>query len=104
MFEHDKLKRLTARATEETQPAREESERCRDYYDSYQRSAEELAVMRRRKQPTITKNRIKRKVDALVGLEQRGRVDPVAYPREPGDEPAADVATKALRFVEEVES
>jgi hypothetical protein len=49
----------------------------------------------------VTINRIKRKVDAMVGLEQRGRVDPRAYPRTPQDEEAAEVATKALVFVED---
>lgn len=103
MFDHNKLKSMVSRSSDMTQEARELSERDRDYYDSFQWTAEEQATLRRRKQPILVKNRIKRKIDAMVGLEQRGRVDPVAYPRNPGDEDAADIATKALRYVEERE-
>jgi hypothetical protein len=95
------LKAMVERATDSTSDAREASERDRDYYDGFQWTAEERAVLEKRKQPVITVNRIKRKIDAMVGIEQRGRVDPVAYPRNPQDEAAADIATKALRFVEE---
>lgn len=103
MIDYDELKRMVTRATDDTQTARDWSERDRDYYDGYQWTAEETAVMQKRKQPVITINRIKRKVDAMVGIEQRGRVDPRAYPRNPQDEQAADVATKALVFVGEKE-
>ena len=95
------LKRMVGTSSDLTQEAREWSERDRDYYDSYQYTAAEAAIIRGRKQPLITINRIKRKIDAMVGIEQRGRVDPRALPREPGDENAADLATKALCFVEE---
>lgn len=95
------LKAMVERATDSTSDAREASERDRDYYDGFQWTAEERATLSKRKQPIITVNRIKRKIDAMVGIEQRGRVDPVAYPRNPQDEQAADLATKALRFVEE---
>lgn len=95
------MKAMVERATDMSQDAREASERDRDYYDGFQWTAEEKAVLHKRKQPVITINRVKRKIDAMVGIEQRGRVDPVAYPRNPQDEQAADLATKALRFVEE---
>ena len=81
---------------------REQAEKARDYYDGYQWTAAEQAVLRKRKQPIITDNRIRRKVDAIVGIEQRGRVDPRALPRNPDDEQAADIATKALVFVDDV--
>lgn len=97
------LKSMVERATDLTSDAREASERDRDFYDGYQWTAEEEAILKKRKQPIITVNRIKRKIDAMVGIEQRGRVDPVAYPRNPQDEEAADFATKALRFVEETQ-
>ncbi|WP_288950449.1 hypothetical protein [uncultured Paracoccus sp.] len=38
----------------------------------------------------------------MVGIEQNGRTDPRAYPRAPGDEQAADIATKALVFVDDI--
>ncbi len=97
------LKSMAERATDLASDAREASERDRDFYDGFQWTAEEEAILRKRKQPVITINRIKRKIDAMVGIEQRGRVDPVAQPRNPNDEEAADLATKALRFVEETQ-
>ena len=103
MLELDALKRMVERSTDLTADAREASERDRDFYDGYQWTAEEESILKKRKQPIITINRIKRKIDAMVGIEQRGRVDPVAYPRNPEDEEAADLATKALRYVEERE-
>ncbi len=100
-FDISKLRKMVEIAIDETSPARELSERDRDYYDGYQWTPAEQAVLRKRKQPVITINRIKRKIDAMVGIEQRGRVDPRAYPRNPQDEAAADAATKALVFVDD---
>jgi len=95
------LKAMTERGLDLTEAARASSERDRDFYDGYQWTAEERAILSRRKQPVLTINRIRRKIDAMIGIEQRGRVDPRAYPRHPGAEDAADLATKALVFVEE---
>ena len=103
MLDLPDLKRMAENATSLTETARELSERDRDYYDSHQLTAEEQATLKRRKQPVVIINRIRRKVDAMIGIEQRGRVDPKALPRNPGDEDAAELATKALRFVEEIE-
>jgi hypothetical protein len=103
MYDLGKLRRMVENSTDMTSEAREASERDRDYYDGYQWTATERATLEKRKQPVITINRIKRKIDAMIGIEQRGRVDPRAFPREPGDEDAADLATKALVFVEETE-
>lgn len=103
MFTHDTLRRMAERAADMTQDARDMSELCRDYYDGYQYTAEEEATLRKRKQPIVTINRVKRKVDAMIGIEQNGRVDPRALPRNPQDEEGADVATKALCFVEETQ-
>lgn len=101
MMDIAKLRQMVEISIDETAPARELSERDRDYYDGYQWTPAEQAVLRKRKQPVITINRIKRKIDAMVGIEQRGRVDPRAYPRNPQDEAAADAATKALVFVDD---
>lgn len=72
------------------------------YYHSKQWTDAELRELRRRKQPPTTKNRIKRKVDFLVGVEQRLRRDPKCYPRTPAADKAAYVATAALRSIEDV--
>lgn len=100
-LELTKLKKMVENAAELTSEARAASERDRDYYDGHQWTAEEVAVLNSRKQPVITINRIKRKIDGMVGLEQRMRTDPKAVPRNPQDEEAAEVATKALVFVDD---
>jgi hypothetical protein len=84
---------------EATADARLKSERDRDYYDGKQWTEEEVAELNKRKQPVVTANLIKRKMDFLHGLEKQQRSDPRAFPREPGDEDSADAATNALRFV-----
>lgn len=98
---HEKLIAMVSQAADATEVARNASERARDYYDGHQWTDDEIAELQRRKQPVITANRIQRKIDAMVGLEQRGRTDPRAMPQNPSDEDAADVATKALVFVDQ---
>lgn len=71
----------------------------RRYYHGKQWTDAELSELKKRGQPATVSNRIKRKVDFLVGIEQRLRRDPMAHPRGPGDEEGAEVATAGLRFV-----
>lgn len=99
---HHQLKKMVDYAIDEMAEARQASKTARQYYDSQQLTEAELAVLKKRRQPPLVINRIKRKIDAMVGLEQRGRVDPRALPRNPQDEDGADVATKALVFVDDV--
>lgn len=73
--------------------------RCRDYYDGNQLTADEIAALKKRKQPPIVINRIRRKIDWLRGLEMQSRTDPKAYPRTPQHEQGADAITDALRYV-----
>ena len=101
MYDFEKLRIWAENAIDLTSDARARAERCRDYYDGKQVTAAEEAELNRRKQPVVISNRIRRKVDAMVGIEQRGRTDPRALPRGPGDEQAADIATKALVFVDD---
>jgi hypothetical protein len=79
--------------------SRDISEKCRDYYDHKQWTEREAAALRKKRQPVITRNRIKPKVDFLKGIEVQTRTDPEAAPRTPGDEHAAETATDAVRFV-----
>jgi hypothetical protein len=71
------------------------------YYHSKQYTDAELKTLKKRNQPPITKNLIRRKIDFLVGLEQRLRRDPKAFPRTPESEAAAPVATATLRFIQD---
>jgi hypothetical protein len=82
-----------------TETARLNSERCRDYYDSKQLTAEEVTELKRRKQPPIVDNVIAGKVNWLLGQEMNRRTDPKAFPRTPEHEQGADAVTDAIRFV-----
>ena len=79
--------------------ARQNQRRDRDYYDSKQWTSEEIAELKKRKQPVVTENLIKPKIDNLMGMERQSRTDPKAFPSTPGDEDAAEAATDAIRFV-----
>ena len=100
-LEFEKLRVMVEAASELTAEARASSEHSRDFYDGHQWTPAEIAVLQKRKQPVVTINRIQRKVDAMVGIEQRSRTDPRAFARNPEDEEAADVATKALVYVDD---
>ncbi len=82
-----------------TYTARQEAERARDYYDGNQLSAEELGELKKRKQPPIKFNRIRRKIEWLKGLEVKQRTDPKAFPRTPHHADGAEAATDAIRYV-----
>lgn len=73
--------------------------RCTDYYHGNQITADEAAELRKRKQPIIVNNRIRRKIDWLRGLEMQSRTDPKAFPRTPRHQQGAAAATDALRYV-----
>jgi len=86
-------------AEDATRDARLLAERDRDYYDEKQWTSEEITALKQRGQPVVVFNRIKRKVNAMQGLEKQSRKDPRAFPRNPSDEDSARAATDALRFV-----
>lgn len=97
-----RLLRLVAwaeEAEEATQDARKLSERDRDYYDSKQWTAAEKAALEERKQPVVTFNVIKARIEYLLGLEKQQRRDPKAYYRNQPDQVAADAFTQGLRFL-----
>lgn len=89
---------------ESSQEARAASERDRDYHDNIQLSADELKTLKKRGQPPYIDNRIKTKVDYLVGLEKQQRINPRALPRTPMHEEDADSASQALNYVADEEN
>lgn len=95
----DSLLEQFKESQDQTQTARERSERDRDFYDGIQWTEEEIQVLQARKQPVVTSNRIKPKIDSLLGFEKRQRTDPRAYPRTPQHDKDAEGATDALRYV-----
>ena len=96
---HEKMLRQFEESFDNTSDARRDAEVARDYYDGKQLTADELAALAARKQPPVISNRIKPKIDALLGFEKRQRTDPKAYPRTPKHEQEADSVTDAIRFV-----
>jgi hypothetical protein len=94
-----RLVRQFEQSADATRDARRQAEIFRDYYDGKQWSDEEVSKLNARGQPAITDNRIKDKVEYLLGLERETRTDPKAYPRTPEDDPGAEAATDALRYV-----
>jgi hypothetical protein len=85
-----------------TTESRELAERDRRYYDNFndsQWSDEEKTILRKRKQPVTTSNRIKPKINYLLGEEAKRRSLPKAFPRTPKDQDGANAATDGLRFI-----
>lgn len=97
----EKLKGMVSTSADLTSHARGQSERDRDYRDHHQWTREEISILNQRKQPIVVSNHVARKVDAMLGIETQSRVDPKAHPRTPRDEQSADMATKALVFVDD---
>tara|TARA_R110000765_G_scaffold385044_2_gene476790 strand:+ start:2258 stop:4060 length:1803 start_codon:yes stop_codon:yes gene_type:complete len=86
-------------AEEASKAARTASEKARDYYDGKQLTATEIQALEKRGQPVTIYNRIRPKIDFLLGLEKQSRSDPKAFPRNPADQEGSEAATDALRFV-----
>lgn len=84
-----------------TDDARTLSEKCRDYYDGLQLTDIEVRALKKRKQAPVVINRIKPKIDALMGMEKAAKTTVKAFPRNPEDENTAEAATEAIRFVME---
>ncbi len=87
-------------AEDSTREARQESERCRDYYDGHQLTDSEIETLKKRKQPIVIVNRIKPKINTLKGMESQARTNPKALPRNPGyDDEAAAAAQDSIHYV-----
>ncbi|WP_299327631.1 hypothetical protein [Parasphingopyxis sp.] len=82
-----------------TQEERPRNERDIDYYHNHQLTAKEIAELNRKNQPVVTYNRIRRKINYLLGMERQARRDPKGFPRNPGDDEAAKAATDGIRYV-----
>jgi hypothetical protein len=81
----DSLKRDFDDARFVTQEARRQSDIDRDYYDGHQLTDGEKRVLRKRRQPEIIINRVRRGIDGILGVLEQGKADPRAYMRNPPD-------------------
>lgn len=97
--DHSMLIEWVNEADDATQTSRDWSEKCRNYYDSRQWSEAEARALAKRKQAATVINRIKPKMDGLMGMERANKTTAKAYPRTPQHEKAATAATEAVRFV-----
>ena len=77
----------------------EEQKQSRHYYHGSQWTPEDIRILRARRQPIITYNCTGRKIDQIVGLLQRLRQDPKAYPIHPRNAEGAEVASHCVRYV-----
>jgi hypothetical protein len=82
-----------------TEDSRNQAERCRDYADGKQWTDAEVQALRKRNQAPIVNNRIKVKLQGLLGLLVARRTDPKAFPRTQHEEKASEAITDALRYV-----
>ncbi len=88
---------------ERTRKDRELMARDYAYYDGDQWTAEDIKDLEERGQPVLTKNRIARKVNFVLGDEAEKGVDPIARPKTPAHEDDARAATDGLRATEETQ-
>jgi hypothetical protein len=77
----------------------EEAKDSRHYYHGAQWTPDQINILRRRRQPTLTWNRTSRKINQIVGVVERLRSDPKALPRHVRSEQGADIATQVIRYV-----
>jgi hypothetical protein len=76
-----------------------EQQDARRYRHGSQYTNEQTKVYNKRKQPIVTYNRIAPKINGVVGLIEKLRQAPKAYPRTPKEEAGADLATAVVRYV-----
>lgn len=73
-----------------------------DFYDNLQWSEEDAAEVESRGQMAIAFNEVAAMVDWVIGTERRTRVDWRILPRGPSDVATADVKTKVMKYVSDV--
>jgi hypothetical protein len=73
-----------------------------DFYDNLQWDAEDAQTLRDRGQMPLVYNEVAPMVDWLIGTERRARVDWRVLPRTEDDVQAADVKTKVLKYVSDI--
>jgi hypothetical protein len=72
----------------------------RRYYHGAQWDQKHLKTLNDRNQPVVTFNRIKRKINTVVGVLEKLHQDPKAFPRspQPAAEKGAELATQVLLY------
>lgn len=73
-----------------------------DFYDSIQWDAEDAEILRDRGQAPLVYNEVAPMVDWLIGTQRRAQMDWRILPRTEDDVKMADVKTKVLKYVSDV--
>lgn len=73
-----------------------------DYYDHLQWSEEDARELQDRGQAALVFNEIKAGVDWIIGTEKRARMDAKVLPRGEEDRDSAEVKTKLLKYLSDV--
>lgn len=73
-----------------------------DFYDNLQWDPEDAATLRDRGQMPLVYNEVAPMVDWLIGTERRSRIDWKVLPRTEDDVDSADVKTKVLKYVSDI--
>lgn len=76
----------------------DEQRQARLYYHGSQWTKAQIAELKKRAQPVVTTPNFARKINGFVGLVERLRQDPKAYPRTPKEDAGAELSTAALRY------
>ena len=101
--EDDLLKELKGRFVRDLKSHREwctEKRLWSKFYDGEQWTQDELQVLRDRNQPDVTINRIKPKIDSIIGMQTGLKVNTRAYDRGTQDFETAKFISEAMRQVE----
>lgn len=97
--EHAKLVKWVNESDDATIDTRELAEKSRSYYDTTgQWTAAERRKLAAQKQAATTINRVKPKIDSLMGMERANRTTAKAMPRTPKETAGATAATEATRY------
>lgn len=73
-----------------------------DFYDNLQWDEEDAEILKARGQMPLVYNEVAPMADWIIGTERRNRVDWKVLPRSEDDVDAADVKTKVLKYVADV--
>jgi len=97
--DHTRMVEQFEEAEQASEKNRKLQERDVDYRDNKQLTETQREELKRRGQPPVVLNEIRPKINTMLGLEKQTRKDPKAFPRNPGDDKAAEAATDGIRYV-----
>lgn len=99
---HDRLMGYLKEERDRQAENRYQMAKDEDYYDGLQWEPEDAQVLMDRGQAPIVFNKIKPTVEWVLGTEKRTRIDGKVLPREQDDERGAEVKTKVMKYVSDV--